>query len=204
MSGFDKPKVPSVYGLVLIGGQSSRMKTPKWTLSYHGKTQLQYCCDLLSGVCEKVFVSLRQDQDDHVHVTGVGKIYDPMESIGPVGGIISAMEKYSNVAWLVLACDLPLIDEVAIKLLYSNRDPQKSATVFQSAEGFIEPLCAIYEPTIVDTIRASIRVGNFSPKKLLESVDAKIVVQTQSKLMNVNDPVEKQQALELLNDHVQA
>ena len=45
-------KLENLYGLVLAGGLSSRMNKDKSTLDYHGKSQVEYCFDLLSLSCK--------------------------------------------------------------------------------------------------------------------------------------------------------
>jgi len=98
------------YGLILAGGKSSRMKQPKWALSYHGKTQIEKCLDLLSPRCSKIFISSRPEQQISKQIPGITEIYDKYADIGPMSGIISAMQTHPRAAWLVLACDLPQLD----------------------------------------------------------------------------------------------
>ena len=55
-----------VYGLVLTGGQSARMGRDKASLTYHGRTQLEWAMDLIKPYVEKAFVSVRPGQNDPV------------------------------------------------------------------------------------------------------------------------------------------
>ena len=47
-------------GLVLSGGQSSRMGRDKALIDYHGLPQYAYVYDLLLGFCDKVFISSKK------------------------------------------------------------------------------------------------------------------------------------------------
>src|SRR5690348_6837084 len=94
---------PPVYGLVLTGGQSTRMKRDKATLAYHGQSQLEWAMKLLERHVARAFVSVRPGQNDPVRAK-FEQIVDTREGLGPLAGIMAAQERYPDVAWLVLAC----------------------------------------------------------------------------------------------------
>src|SRR3546814_822414 len=96
-----------LYGLVLVGGKSSRMGHDKSIISYHGIPQREYLYNLLSEICDAVFLSLRADQ--HIG-DGLKFILDGNQYKGPYNGLMSAHHQFPHVAWLALACDLPLMD----------------------------------------------------------------------------------------------
>ena len=96
---------PKIYGLVLAGGQSTRMGKDKGLIPYHGLPQREYLYHLLSRVCDKTFLSIRPDQKDEIDDMEV--IIDKDEYKGPYNGLLSAHKEYPEVAWLVVACDLP-------------------------------------------------------------------------------------------------
>jgi molybdopterin-guanine dinucleotide biosynthesis protein A len=153
------PVAAPVYGLILAGGLSSRMHRDKAALLYQGKTQLDRAFDLATGHVDRVFVSVRASQADEptrsdkaliVDLAGLG------EAGGPILGIRSAMAAYPDVAWLVIACDLPFLSDAALEQLLTERDPSVLATAFRSAhDGLPEPLCAIWEPAGADIVRAN-------------------------------------------------
>ncbi|MBV8853916.1 MAG: NTP transferase domain-containing protein, partial [Sinobacteraceae bacterium] len=70
-----------------------------------------------------VYVSVRPDQ-----VTDPGRraypcIVDELTEAGPIGGILAAQHAHPQVAWLVLACDLPFLDASTLQHLIAERDP---------------------------------------------------------------------------------
>ena len=192
----------SLYGLVLTGGKSARMKTDKAALTYYGKAQSAVCFDLLSEFCSKVFISNRADQADAPGNKGFPQIHDREEfsGKGPLAGILSAMQEYPNVAWLVLACDLPYVNSSTIKYLLDQRNPQKIATAYRSAhDGLPEPLCAVYEPQAASVLLKFFQQGTLCPRKILINSDTHLLEsQNPTALENINSPEEYEKAKDIL------
>jgi molybdopterin-guanine dinucleotide biosynthesis protein A len=103
-----------VWGLVLAGGESKRMGSDKALLKQDGETQLSRAIGLLESHVDRVFVSTRADQADDPERSKFAQIIDRYDDMGPVAGILSAMDSNDDVSWLVLACDLPNIDDTTI------------------------------------------------------------------------------------------
>ena len=112
----DKP----VFGLILAGGKSRRMGHDKALLDRDGQSLLAYVAELMSGFVDKVFVSTRADQEDDEERGKFAQIVDRYKDLGPVAGILSALEEYATVDWLVVACDLPNIDEQTLQHLWTS------------------------------------------------------------------------------------
>ncbi|NGX42560.1 MAG: Molybdopterin-guanine dinucleotide biosynthesis adapter protein [Chlamydiae bacterium] len=181
-------KIP-LFGLVLTGGYSTRMETDKGKLVYHGKPQAEVCYDLLSGLCEKVYISTRRGQYEKEFLQGFPKLYDRFSEFGPLGGVLTAMVTYPNASWYVLACDMPHINRETLQVLVQNRDPLKMATTYLSAEdGLPEPLCAIYEPKARVPLLERLGFGFECPRKFLINSPCKgVPLQDREALKNVND-----------------
>lgn len=189
-----------LYGLVLSGGKSTRMGTDKGLIKYHGVPQREYLYDLLSQVCEETFLSLREEQEAELP-SGMETIVDLNEFRGPYNGLLSAHKKYPEAAWLVLACDLPLMDLEALKELISQRDSAKQATAFALKENPLpEPLCAIWEPhAFADSLRYLESGVGTCPRKFLINNDTKLVFPKNEKvLLNANSEEEYKEAVEKL------
>ena len=192
--------IAKLYGLVLSGGKSTRMGTDKGLIEYHGVPQREYLYNLLSQVCENTFISLREEQEDELP-TAMKTIVDLNEFKGPYNGLLSAHKKYPDVAWLVLACDLPLMDLDALKELISQRDSAKEATAFALKENPLpEPLCAIWEPHALQQSITYLESGNGTcPRKYLINHDTKLVFpKYENVLLNANSEEDYKEALEKL------
>ncbi len=177
---------PPLWGLVLAGGQSSRMGQDKAWLCYQERPQWQVIQGLLSSVCEKVYFSRNPAQrpiDKEV------TIIDRYAEQGPMGGLLSAIGTNSEVAWLVLAVDMPLINEQTIRFLVTNRNPESQATTYKSSENQIEPLLTIYEPSSFLAIRVLFEKKELSLQKFLANSDVTFLSPTQpSELISVDTP----------------
>ena len=137
---------PKLYGLVLGGGKSIRMGQDKRFLKYHENSQQEYMYTLLSEVCDKAFLSVRHDQISSEEEK-LNLIVDENKYEGPFNGILSAHAKFPDVAWLVLACDLPLINKETLEKLIKGRRPELNATSLAAQKTNIpEPMITIWEP----------------------------------------------------------
>lgn len=185
-------KKSQLSGLILAGGKSTRMKSDKAFLNYHGIPQAEYVFNMISSICSETFFSIREGQNQNDYFKKFPSIVDDSKyaNSGPLGGIISAMKLYPDNLWLIIACDLPFLTINTVKHLVNNRDPLKKATAFISSSDHLpEPLCAIYEPGIMPTLVDCFENNIRCPRKILISEGKNI------KLLELNNP----QALDNVN-----
>ena len=180
-----------LFGLVLVGGKSLRMGRDKALISYNGTdTQLERSSALLRTECQKVFVSQRKDQAYEIQ-NFANVIYDSVKEVkGPLCGILSAMYNHPGVNWLVIACDLPNLDDSVLwKLVceFESESPQLIAYK-SSYDGLPEPLCAIYpSESATELLTHSRKFKTNCPRKILMAMNARLVEQDNpTSLNNVN------------------
>jgi molybdopterin-guanine dinucleotide biosynthesis protein A len=190
-----------VYGLILAGGSSSRMHRDKAALPYRGKSQLNRAFELASRHLSKVFVSVRASQTTDPTRAQRPMIVDCVAGEGPIVGIRSALAAYPDVAWLVLACDLPFLSDAALSQLLRERDAAGLATAYRSAhDGLPEPLCAIWEPAAGPALASYQNDGGRCPRKFLVRHAVPLLEpQDRRALDNVNTPEEYADALATLD-----
>ena len=191
--------VPPLYGLVLAGGKSQRMGRDKGLIDYHGKPQREYMADLLDSLCEETFISCRADQVDDIPY-GYRPLADTFTGLGPFGAIASALQTNPDAAWLVVACDLPLLDKPTLQNLIAARNPSQVATAFNSpVNEFPEPLIAIWEPRAYPVLLQFLAQGYSCPRKALINSPVELLDATRPEtLMNVNHPEELQEVKDRL------
>ena len=191
-SGIASAAAAPLYGLVLTGGRSSRMQRDKAALAYHGRSQLEWTMGLLQSRVQRAFVSVRDDQREDPLRAKFPQIVDLERDLGPVAGILAAQARHPEAAWLVLACDLPFLDEATLDRLIGARAARRTATAYRSShDGLPEPLCAIYEPSSHDALERFVAAGRNCPRKFLLGSDVELLEQTNpDALDNVNTPDE--------------
>ncbi|WP_259069426.1 NTP transferase domain-containing protein [Mucilaginibacter sp. X4EP1] len=182
---------PVLKGLVLAGGKSERMGFDKGAVSWHGKEQRYYMADMLKSVCDEVFISCRADQQSEID-NQYSSIADTFTGLGPFGAILSAFREKPDSAWLVVACDLPLVDENTLKYLTDNRNISSVATAYQSTfDDFPEPLITIWEPKSYPVLLSFLAQGYSCPRKVLINTDVFLLnAPNPDDLTNVNTPEE--------------
>lgn len=190
---------PKLNGLVLAGGKSQRMGNPKDKINWHGKEQRYFAADLLAPFCNEVFISCRKDQLENFD-PNYNALTDTFLNMGPFGGILSALRSQRDKAWLVVACDLPLLDKKSLEFLIENRNIEKAATTYESPfDGLPEPLITIWEPKSYPLLLNFLGSGITCPRKVLISSDTLILKPgNPDSLMNVNTPEDMTKAQEIL------
>jgi len=186
-------------GLVLAGGKSTRMGRDKSMIPWHGIPHWLHIARLLQPFCNNVYVSRREQSGEDEMRFPV--IKDAFEKAGPATAILSAFLKKPETAWVVVACDLALINSESIRQLITSRDSNKMATAFQSPrDGSPEPLACIWEPSARAVLLDAFSNDHVCPRKLLMAGNnvKLIAAGDETALMNVNTPEDAAYAESLL------
>lgn len=181
---------PELHALLLSGGESSRMGTDKGSLEYHGKPQRIHLQELLEKHCVEVHHSVR-DASEHPNLKC---IEDRFLGMGPFGAIASGFLHNPNKAYLVLACDLPFIDDQLIEELIAQRSSKHIATAIYNPEtSWPDPLCTIWEPKSYFELMEFLALGLSCPRKVLINADTKVIkTERNEQLRNANSPEDYQ------------
>jgi molybdopterin-guanine dinucleotide biosynthesis protein A len=198
-------KIAPVKGLVLVGGKSIRMGTDKSELNYHGKPQKQFVKELLEKNNLETYYSVQNHSSvasSAVEKSQLAKeISDTFLNLGPFGGICSAFQKDPNAAWLVLATDLPFVDDQVIQQLLQHRNSSKIATAIKGKnKEFPEPLITIYEPKAYPILLQYLAQGYSCPRKVLINSDVEIIEIDDDFIRNINTPEEFEEAKKEINN----
>lgn len=192
MNHIRKGRLPEVKGLVLAGGKSTRMGRDKGLIPWHGLPQREYLADLLQSLGIQSFISCRPDQVASIVPRQV--IPDKYPDSGPLGAIASAFAEDPFAAWLVVACDMPLVDLTVLKHLLASRKPDFAATAFRSPSlpgETPDPLLAIWEPSALPVLKSSMKKGNKSVHRVLTTAGVFLLPPPEpAVLTNTNTPEE--------------
>lgn len=186
-------------GVVLAGGKSLRMGQDKGSMQWHGVKQREYVAGLISQLCDSTFISCKLEGD--ITDSDYALLPDTVIDKGPYGAILSAFEKEPNAAWLVVACDLPLMDIATLEYLIANRNRNAIATTFESPhDGLPEPLITIWEPGAYPYLMSLLEEGLTCPRKaLMRNGNVTILKPPYPEaLLNANTPEDAEQVKQIL------
>ena len=107
-----------LHGLVVCGGQSTRMGMDKSELQYHNVPQREWLYELLQPLCEDVHISCNAEQaaaiGDSLPTITDATAY---RHIGPMAALLSAYRLFPDDSFLLLGCDYPYIKRGDIQKL---------------------------------------------------------------------------------------
>jgi len=169
----ERKEANPLYGLIVCGGQSSRMGVDKSLLVYFDKPQRYYLYKMLKKICSDVFLSLNKNQIEkgNYQIIIDDKKY---ENIGPMSALLSAFERYPNADFLVIGCDYPFIKTSELQeLIYQGINENYGISFFNPESQFREPLLGIYKAQCCNNLKEQYLNGNYSLNQFLESVKAK-------------------------------
>jgi molybdenum cofactor guanylyltransferase len=135
-------------GVVLCGGQSTRMGTDKGLLKLQAGTWAQTAVDKMAELQLPVVLSVNEDQyNSYATVFAADQLVKDNDAInvkGPLRGVLSVHIKYPQEDLFVLACDMPLMEGNILKQLFSDYQKQTADAYVYTNDGVHEPLCGIY------------------------------------------------------------
>jgi molybdenum cofactor guanylyltransferase len=136
-------------GIILCGGQSSRMGSDKGLLVHEAKTWAQTAYDKLTSLNIPIKFSVNDmQQSEYAKVFTAEKLIadnDLLAVKGPLLGVLSAHLQNPDDDLFLLACDLPLMEPNLLKELFALHQQSNNyeAYIFTSNKE-PEPLCGIY------------------------------------------------------------
>lgn len=153
----------STAGIVLAGGRSTRMGTPKAALEWHGSTLLRRVTGIVErGVDGPVLVVRAPGQALPALPDAVEVVEDAREGVGPLQGIaagLAALEDRAEAAY-VSSTDAPLLHPAFVRSVLARLDDGVDV-VLPHARGFAQPLAAAYRTSLrklIDRLLAADRV----------------------------------------------
>lgn len=151
------PSQISRMGFLLAGGKSSRMGADKAFLEFRGRTLLERGLAVIGHVCPSV--AIVGDPAQFSHYRSV--VEDIYSGSGPLAGIHAALLHSSAELNLMLAVDLPFVDEELVSYLFSAAEQDAAVvTVPRTGKG-LQPLCAVYRREFARVADLSLRAGKY-------------------------------------------
>jgi molybdenum cofactor guanylyltransferase len=142
-----KVKYSNTIAIVLCGGKSDRMGSPKAFLHYHGIPQYKYLTNLLKNIFQSVIISANIDQKGEFDYTEI--VYDDA-SFGPMSGLISVSKLDQTKDYFLLGCDYPLLHINDITNIMDHA--QEGDIICYKKNNHIEPLVTLYKQSILTSL----------------------------------------------------
>src|SRR5690349_20039728 len=156
--------------IVLCGGKSTRMGTPKALLPFGPETMLQRVVRILRGVVSPIVIVGAADQmlpplDADVIIT-----HDERGERGPLEGLragLKALPADVDCAY-VTSCDVPLLEPGFVRQMIDFTRGYDVAVV--EIDGFAHPLSAVYRRTVLPYVDVLLAEDRLRPVFLFELV----------------------------------
>lgn len=189
--------------IILAGGTSSRMGTPKELLKWREGTFLsELVRETTAAGLGCLVISNAPDRLAEQRATwppGVEVTPDLVPSAGPISGIVTAFRATSEEVLLILSCDLPFLDREEIgKLCRLAEGSTDWDVVAAKVQDRLQPLCALYHRRSQPVWEKALRDGQH---RLMRTLDELRVLTTPDGLLdewavfNANTPEQYEQAL---------
>lgn len=188
-------------GVVLCGGESSRMGTDKGLLPVDHTTWAARTVEKIAALGLPAVLSVNPVQHPGyaAHFSSIPLVTDS-EAIsirGPLAGVLSVHRQYPSQDLLVLACDMPMLESSLLQYLVNTAlmNPGFDAYAFKRNEEW-EPLCSIYSAHALSVILQQYEAGQLikhSMKNMLEQVNTfsiPVSAEQQVSFTNINTPDE--------------
>jgi molybdenum cofactor guanylyltransferase len=157
-------------GIVLAGGRSSRMGTPKAALEWHGSTLLRRTVGILARVADGPVVVVRAPGQSLPGLpAAIGVVDDPREGLGPVQGLAAGLAAVAGQAEVAFVCstDLPFLHPAfARRVLRAAADGADVG--LPVAGGYPQPLAAAYRTALAPVAERLVREQRLRPAFLFE------------------------------------
>jgi molybdopterin-guanine dinucleotide biosynthesis protein A len=164
------------------------MGTNKSLIEYKGSPLIAHIHRALSPLFEETIVSTNDTLP--VPLENVRLIEDQPPGYGPIGGIVSCLEQAKNHRVFISACDIPSIYyDLIAKLMRESK--RHAIAVPRDSEGYLEPLHAVYNKSIVPMVRTMMKNDERRIRMVYDHVDtAYVPLMSHQKLVNINTPSE--------------
>jgi molybdenum cofactor guanylyltransferase len=185
--------------IVLAGGKSSRMGTPKALLLFGGEPLIVHVVAMLRRLFAEVVVVAAPGQD--LPSMPATLVRDEVAYQGPVGGICYGLRASSGDVNFVTACDSAFLSSRLISHLLSQI-PQHDVVV-PHWQGRLQPLHAVYRRSVLPLLEAQLSRGELRPVFLFDKVPTRRIEEEEIRLFdpegwsffNMNTPAEYAEAL---------
>jgi molybdopterin-guanine dinucleotide biosynthesis protein A len=156
--------------IILAGGKSSRMGSPKAALDWHGSTLLRRVTGLAQRTIDGPVVVVRAPEQElpELHPS-IEVVSDAREGRGPLQGLAAGLAAIGNRAEVAYASstDVPLLHPAFIRRVIDAFSADVDV-VLPEIHGFRQPLSAAYRTSLLPEVEGLIADDRLKPAFLFE------------------------------------
>ena len=187
-----------ITAFILAGGKSARMGSDKAFLELGGRSLLIRALDLAQAVTPDVKI-VGAPEKFAAFAPAVPDIYPAR---GPLGGIHAALFNSTTDYNLILAVDLPFVEESFLHYLIAEAQSSGAVVTVPSAVGYFHPLCTVYRKAFLPTADRALAEGRNKLDALFSEVQVRVISEEELQsagfdaeiFRNLNTPEDWQQA----------
>src|SRR6187200_158082 len=157
-------------GIVLCGGRSTRMGSPKALLPFGAETMLQRVVRLLSTVVSPIVVVAAAGQPLPDLPADVVVARDEQQGRGPLEGLRAGLKALPETvaSAYVTSCDVPLLVPAFVRQMIALLTDHDIAVM--EIDGFPHPLSAVYRRSTLPHVEALLAQDRLRPVFLFDAV----------------------------------
>jgi molybdopterin-guanine dinucleotide biosynthesis protein A len=159
-----------ITGIILAGGESTRMGTDKALIRLNGKTLMENAIKICKPHCSAILISSNNPGHENF---GFGVIPDEIKNCGPMGGISSCLKK-SETEWnFVISVDAAFVTSDFLEFLISETGVVDAVVPIH--KNGKEPLIALYHKNCLPIIQEKLDLKDYKMHHLLDSLYTRFV-----------------------------
>lgn len=190
-------------GFVLIGGRSRRLGTDKAVYPIGGMAAADRLATRLQEVCRGRVILVGRDRAPW---SSFECVPDSRSGLGPVSGLLTALEHCETEYAFVLATDLWNVTSAGLESILRGitefrHDPPLDVVHAVTSGGRGQPLCSVWRVrSALEIVRRRIDSGELSMFGILDDLRSSTVTLDDAQLSNVNEPQDLELFLQQVDD----
>lgn len=202
--------MPQMNAVLLAGGESSRFGSDKALIPFAGMTLIEYIYHQLNSNFNRVIVV--GSKADYSFLKEAEIREDIYQNSGPLAGIYTGLYFSDSRYNFVCGCDMPFLSRKYFDFIKRERalNPEAEIIVPQF-NGYLEPLAAVYQRSLLPVIRQEIQNNNLKLKSFYQQSRKKVIKEEILKsnfnlkklFFNLNYPEDQNQAEKYLKEEAE-
>ncbi len=175
----------AVTGIILAGGQSTRIGRDKALLEFGGMRLISRSISIIAPLCDEILISTNNPDLTYL---GYPLLNDEHRGIGPIAGLHAALRYSQTEHNIVIPCDTPLVTvDVFERIFAVVSAAHPPACVAGTEDGFIEPLIGCYHRAALPALEEQIQRQDYKLHNALTRMGAAVEIFRDSRIFrNIN------------------